>query len=170
MKKIFFLTLAICMIILIQKSEAEQMSIPIIERGKKVSIEYRLRLADGTVVDSNVGKAPLTYIQGAQQIIPGLERQLEGMKQGEAKKIEVSIKEGYGEYKSSLIQEIPKNSINSADLSVGAKLYSQDNYGRMVTAVIKEIKKDTLVIDMNHPLAGKNLYFDVKVIKIENAK
>lgn len=135
--------------------------------GKKVSIEYLVRLADGTTVDSNVGKTPLTYIQGNGEIIPGLERQLEGLTAGDARKVEVSPKEGYGEYNSAAVQEIPRNSINPDGLSVGATLYSQDKYGRTITAVVKEIKKDSIVLDLNHPLAGKMLYFDVKILKVE---
>lgn len=145
------------------KQDSEQR----VENGKVVSIEYRARLADGTVVDSNIGKPPLTYNQGKGQIIPGLERQLLGLKVGEAKKVGVSPKEAYGEYDVSAVQEIPKKTINIEDLSVGAKLYSRDSYGRMATAVVKEIKKDTVVLDMNHPLAGKTLYFDVKILDIK---
>ncbi len=170
MKKIFLVLSAFVLMAAGSTAQAENpKSDQKIERGKKVSIEYLLRLADGSVADTNVGKEPLTYIQGSGQIIIGLERQLEGLKAGDARKIEVSPREGYGEFDPSAKQEIPKSSINNAQIQVGAKLYSRDNYGRTITATIKEIKKDSVVIDLNHPLAGKTLYFEVKVLKVEDA-
>lgn len=166
--KFFILAAAMLAFALVFTSQVFSESDQQIVKGKKVSIEYLLRLADGTVIDSNVGKEPLTYTQGESQIIPGLERQLEGLKAGDARKIEVSPKEGYGEYDAALVQEFPKSVVASQDgLAIDAKLYTQDDKGRFITAVVKEVKKDTVVLDMNSPLAGKMLYFDIKILKVE---
>ncbi len=170
MKKIFLIFLAFTLMTVSSIAWAENPKAGSkIERGKQVSLEYLLKV-DGKVADSNVGKEPLIYIQGKGQLIPGLEKQLEGLKAGDARKIEVSPKEGYGEYNPTAMQEIPKSSISNAELKVGAKLYARDNYGRTNTATIKEIKKDSVVIDLNHPLASKTLYFEVKILKVEDAE
>jgi FKBP-type peptidyl-prolyl cis-trans isomerase SlyD len=137
--------------------------------GKAVSIEYTLRLEDKSVVDTNVGKEPFTYVQGSRQIIPGLEKALAGMKVGESKKVTVKPEEGYGEVNKEAFQEVKKELVPQEDLKVGAELQGRDSVGRVIRARVSEIKDDTVVLDLNHPLAGKTLYFDVKVLDIKDA-
>ncbi len=140
----------------------------VVSKGKKVSIEYTLKLKDGTVVDTNVGKAPLTYIQGSGQIIPGLEKALEGMKVGESKHVVVPPEEAYGEVNKDAFLEVKKDRIPKEALRVGAYLQGRGPKGESVIARVSEIKKDTVVLDFNHPLAGKTLYFDVKILDIKD--
>jgi FKBP-type peptidyl-prolyl cis-trans isomerase SlyD len=141
-----------------------------ISEGKEVSIEYTLKLEDQTVVDTNVGDKPLTYIQGSHQIIPGLEKALEGMKVGENKKVTVKPEEGYGSVDPKAFMEADKKLIPADSLKVDALLEGQDNDGRTFTARVSEIKEQTVVLDLNHPLAGKTLYFDVKVLNVGDVK
>ena len=137
--------------------------------GKQVSLEYTLTLEDKSKVDSNVGKDPLVFTQGAHEIVPGLEKKLSGLKVGDSKQIEVSPEEGYGPVDPERKQEVEKAKIPEDARKVGAKLTGRGPDGRMVFAQVKEINGDTVVLDLNHPLAGKKLFFDVKVLKVEDA-
>ncbi|MGE0681196.1 MAG: peptidylprolyl isomerase [Candidatus Binatia bacterium] len=137
--------------------------------GKQVSLEYTLTLEDKSTIDSNVGKDPLVFTQGAHEIIPGLEKKLSGLKVGESKKIEVSPEEGYGPVDPQRRQEVEKMKIPEDARKIGAKLTGQGPDGRMVFAQVTDIKGDTVILDLNHPLAGKKLFFDVKVLKVEDA-
>jgi len=137
--------------------------------GKQVSLEFTLSLDDKTKVQSNVGQEPMVYLHGSNQIIPGLEKQLTGLKVGESKHVEVSPEEGYGPVDPKRTQEVEKNKIPEEARKVGAKLTGRGPQGQMMYAEVKEIKGDTAILDLNHPLAGKKLIFDIKVLKIENA-
>jgi FKBP-type peptidyl-prolyl cis-trans isomerase 2 len=137
--------------------------------GKQVSLEYTLTLEDKSKVDSNVGKDPLVFTLGDHQVIPGLEKQLVGMKAGESKHIEVAPEEGYGPVDPQRKQEVEKTKIPEDARKVGAKLTGQTPDGRMVFAQVTEVKDNTVILDLNHPLAGKKLLFDVKMLKVEDA-
>jgi FKBP-type peptidyl-prolyl cis-trans isomerase SlyD len=137
--------------------------------GKQVSLEYTLTLEDKSKIDSNVGKEPLVYTQGAHEIIPGLEKQVAGLKVGESKRIEVPPAEGYGAVDPARKQEVEKNRIPEDARKVGAKLTGQGPQGQPIFAQVTEVKDTTIVLDMNHPLAGKKLIFDIKVLKVEDA-
>jgi len=137
--------------------------------GKQVSLEYTLTLEDKSKIDSNVGKDPLVYTQGAHEIIPGLEKQLAGAKVGESKHIEIPPAEGYGDVDPARKQEVDKTRIPEDARKVGAKLTGQGPQGQPIFAQVTEVKDNTVVLDMNHPLAGKKLIFDVKVLKVEDA-
>lgn len=140
-----------------------------ISDGKQVSLEYTLTLEDKSKIDSNVGKEPLVYTQGAHEIIPGLEKQVAGLKVGESKRIEVPPAEGYGAVDPARKQEVEKNRIPEDARKVGAKLTGQGPQGQPIFAQVTEVKDTTVVLDMNHPLAGKKLIFDIKVLKVEDA-
>jgi FKBP-type peptidyl-prolyl cis-trans isomerase SlyD len=138
-----------------------------VSRGTLVSIEYTLRLKDDEVVDTNVGADPLTYTQGAQQIVPGLEKALEGMTIGEQKYVTVAPEEGYGPVNSEAYLEVAKEQIPPEALKEGAQLQGQDRDGRPIRAQVHEIKDKTVVLDFNHPLAGETLFFDVKILDVK---
>jgi FKBP-type peptidyl-prolyl cis-trans isomerase SlyD len=144
--------------------EKEEMTV---SSGKEVSIEYTLRLEDKAVIDTNVNSKPLTYIHGAHQIIPGLEKALEGMKVGDSKKVTVKPEEGYGVIKDEAFLEVKKEQIPQDALKVGAQVQGLDAQGRTIHARVAEVKDKTVILDFNHPLAGKTLYFDVKVVDIK---
>ncbi len=138
-----------------------------VSSGKKVSIEYTLKLEDNATVDTNVGSEPLTYVHGSQQIVPGLEKAMEGMKIGESKQVTVSPEEGYGTVNKNAFMEISKEQIPQDAMKVGIMLKGQDANGQIVYARVAEIKEQTVVLDHNHPLAGKILHFDIKVLNIQ---
>jgi len=136
-----------------------------VSKGKVVSLEYTLKLEDNQVVDSNVGKVPLTYMQGANEIIPGLESAVEGMTLGQAKHVVVAPSQGYGDRNLNAFQEIPKEKAPK-DVRVGTRLHGKDKAGQDVRPIVIEVKNDTVLLDFNHPLAGKTLFFDLKVVNI----
>src|SRR2546422_4418778 len=138
-----------------------------ITEGKHVSLEYTLQLDDRSVVESNVGAEPLTYTHGSQQLIPGLEKALEGLAVGDTKEVTVTPADGYGEQDPNALQEVQKKLIPPDALVVGARLQGKAPDGHMVYPRVTEIKDDTVVLDFNHPLAGKTLHFDVKVLDIQ---
>jgi FKBP-type peptidyl-prolyl cis-trans isomerase SlyD len=130
--------------------------------GLRVTLEYTLSLGNQGVIDSNVGQAPFTFTQGSHEIVPGLEKSLVGMKVGEKKHVEVPAPEGYGPYdkKSRTTVELSRLPQN---LKVGDVLQGSD--GRLVKVL--ELTEKTALLDLNHPLAGKNLTFDVTIINVE---
>lgn len=134
--------------------------------GNVVSLEYTLMLDDQSVLESNVGKEPMTYTQGAHEIVPGLEVAMEGMKKGEHKHVVVAPTDGYGAIDPQAFREVKKELIPAAAQKVGAQLQGQSADGTIAFPIVKEIKGETVVLDFNHPLAGKTLHFDVTVLAI----
>jgi len=133
--------------------------------GKLISLEYTLKLEDGQLVDTNVGQDPLTYTQGANQIIRGVEAAVEGMEVGQTKQAIVSPTDGYGDRDPNAIHEVPKAKVPQ-EAKVGTMLHGKDANGRKIQPTVSAIKDDTVVLDFNHPLAGKTLHFDLKVVNI----
>lgn len=135
--------------------------------GKKVSIEYTLVLDDGTKADSNVGGEPLVYEQGASQILPALETALTGLAVNDTKKITLTPKEGYGDVNPKAVKEVPLEEIPEAARKVDAVLIGVDADGNQRPVRVQKVGEKTAMLDLNHPLAGRTLTFDVKVLKIE---
>src|SRR5215471_6879211 len=138
-----------------------------VAEGKNVSLEYTLTLDDKSVVESNVGKQPLTYTHGTHQIIPGLEKALEGLAVGDTKEVTVPPADGYGEKDPNAVQEVQKKLIPPEALVVGTRLQGKTPDGHVLYPRVAEIKDDTVMLDFNHPLAGKTLHFDVKILAIQ---
>lgn len=132
--------------------------------GMLVTLEYTLTLPDKSVADTNVGKEPFSYTQGSHLIVPGLEKALTGMKPGEKKRVVVPPDQAYGAYDASKRLTVPKTKV-PADAKVGSVL--QDKTGRVLRVV--EATSDSVILDANHPLAGKELTFDVKILTVEHA-
>lgn len=138
-----------------------------IREGSQVALEYTLSDEAGTVIESNKGKQPMSYIHGKSQIIPGLEKELSGMKVGEEKKIQVKPEDGYGPVNPDAFQEIPKDKLPPEALKVGTMLMAQGPQGQGIPVRVHEIKDTTVIMDFNHPMAGKTLSFNVKISEIK---
>jgi FKBP-type peptidyl-prolyl cis-trans isomerase SlyD len=138
----------------------------VIHEGSLVSIEYALTDETGKVIESNKDKEPLTYIHGAGQIVPGLEKALTGLKVGDEKTVTVKPEEGYGAANPELVQELPKENFPPNALKLDTMLMMKTPQGPIPIRV-KEIKEKTVVVDLNNPLAGKTLTFDVKIKDIK---
>ncbi|MDQ1338412.1 MAG: FKBP-type peptidyl-prolyl cis-trans isomerase SlyD [Campylobacterota bacterium] len=139
-----------------------------IEKNQIVSIEYEV--SDGEkVVDSNFGGMPLVFMFGKGQIIPGLESAIANMSIGEKAEVLVKAEDAYGEYDADAKQEVPKDQFSGIDLEVGMALYGQGEDGGTVQVLVKEIGEESVIIDFNHPLAGKDLSFIVAINNIREA-
>ncbi len=138
-----------------------------VENGKTVQIHYEGRLEDGTVFDSSKEREPLEFVFGEGRLIPGLEKGLEGMEEGEKKEIFVEAKDAYGERNPEALQKVPRSEL-PADITpeVGMQLIAQTETAE-VPVTITEVGEDYIVVDFNHPLAGKNLIFDVEVVSVK---
>jgi FKBP-type peptidyl-prolyl cis-trans isomerase SlyD len=134
-----------------------------------VSLEYRLHLGDGQVIDQSAPDQPLAYLHGHKQIVPGLEGQLEGMAVGESKKVQVAPAQGYGEHDPEGVRTVPRAMLPPGfDPQPGMTLMAQTDQGD-IPLRIHEVQPDAVVVDLNHPLAGKTLHFDVTVREVRAA-
>jgi FKBP-type peptidyl-prolyl cis-trans isomerase SlyD len=138
-----------------------------IRNGSVVSFEYTLSDENGEVLQSNKGKEPVTYTHGQHEIIPGLEKGLAEMEINQEKSIRVRPEEAYGQVDPQGFKEVPKSDIPTTELDVGTPLNARGPQGEELLIHVSEVKGDTVVLDFNHPLAGKTLHFDVKVVDIE---
>lgn len=136
-----------------------------VSRGKVIRLEYTLKLKGNKVVDTNVGKTPFTYRQGANEFIPGVESAVEGMTVGQSKEVVVAPRDGYGQRDPNAFQEVPKENLPN-NIEVGMRLYVNDQAGPIGRCTVATIKDDTVLLDFNHPLAGRTLFFDLKVVNI----
>lgn len=140
-----------------------------IQNNMDVGMEYTLTV-DGAVVDSTQGKASFHYVQGRGQIIPGLERQLAGLHVNDTKDVTVSPEEGYGVVDQAAFVEVPKSQLPSGSTpEVGMMLQGVNPSGQTFRAVVSEVKADKVMLNLNHPLAGKTLTFKVKIASIAPA-
>ncbi len=149
-------------------AEDGKSSVAEVKEGSTVSIEYTVRDESGKIVDTNVGKQPLAVHLNGKEIIPGLEKRMIGMKEGESKEIVVPAKEAYGDVQKDLILTIPLDKL-PPDAKVGDILQMQAPDGKVFPCKVRSIDKEkkVAVIDLNHPLAGQDLTFEVKILKVE---
>ena len=135
-----------------------------------VGLEYKLHLGDGEVVDESAPGEPLAYLHGNGQIVPGLEKELEGLTVGDSRQVVVSPANGYGEHDPRGMQQVPRSAFpEGANIEEGETFGAEGPDGSHVPVTIREVKGDTVTIDLNHPLAGKTLHFDVTVREVRAA-
>jgi FKBP-type peptidyl-prolyl cis-trans isomerase 2 len=146
---------------------AENEETKVIETGNSVSIEYTLKLEDGTTVDSNVGQDPLTFTQGNSEILPALEEALLGHAVGDTKEVNLTAEQGYGPVNAEAFQEVELEMVPEDARTVGATLVATAPDGQQQPIRVHEVREETIILDFNHPLAGQALNFDVKVLAIE---
>lgn len=137
-----------------------------IENGKKVTLVYKLLVA-GKLVEGADTKEPFAYTHGQQQIVPGLEKSLTGLKVGDKRTVKVTPQEAYGPVDAKQYLEFDKTKLpKDIPMKVGTLVEARSPKGEVRLVKIKEIKDKTIVLDFNHPLAGKELEFQVEVLKI----
>ncbi len=140
-----------------------------IAKNRVVSIHYTLKNDAGTVIDSSEGAEPLVYLHGSQNIIPGLEKALEGKVADDALQVSIDAAEAYGEYNKSLTQVVPSSMFQGVEkIEVGMEFQAQTEQGVEVIR-IAAVDGDDVTIDGNHPLAGERLHFDVAVAEVRDA-
>lgn len=141
-----------------------------IAENNVVGIEYTVKDAQtGEVIDSNVGQRPLKFITGKNQIIPGLEKEIEKMNVGEKADVLVKADEAYGQKDENAVQTLPREQFEGIDLQEGMTLYGQGENGETVQVTVKSFNDKEVTIDFNHPLAGKDLLFTVEVKEVREA-
>jgi peptidylprolyl isomerase len=135
--------------------------------GDNVRVDYTLTIEDGTVYDTSVGRSPLEFTLGNNQVIKGFENAVVGMKPGDKKTVTLPPSEAYGERDESLVSEIPRSAL-SANVTpeVGQMLQGQNESGQLVTVKIIEVNDTTVKIDANSPLAGETLTFEITLVEI----
>ena len=134
-----------------------------------VTIDYTLKDDNGTVLDSST-EGNFAYLHGAHNIIPGLESALSGKTAGDEVEVSVSPAEGYGERNDSMIQSVPRDMFDSEqEIQVGMQFHAQSPEGEMIVVTVTDVADDDITVDGNHPLAGVNLNFGVKVVDVREA-
>lgn len=141
-----------------------------IKQHSVVTMHYQLKDAEGQLLDSSEGQDPLVYLHGAQNIIIGLEEQLEGRQQGDELSAVVTPEKGYGMPVEALVQEVPKAAFGEDidKVEVGMRFQAETEQGP-VPVVVTAIENDLVTVDGNHPLAGKELHFHVSITDIRDA-
>ncbi|MEI6322979.1 MAG: peptidylprolyl isomerase [bacterium] len=140
-----------------------------ITTGSVVAFDYTLTDDDKDIIDSSTGSEPLAYIQGEGQIVPGLEKAMEGKKAGDSFKVSVSPEEGYGVHDPENISVVPADQIEGGDeLEEGMQLHTEGEFGEQ-TVLITKVDGNEVTIDGNHPLAGMTLHFDITIREVRNA-
>jgi len=134
-----------------------------------VQIHYTLKNDAGEVLDSSEGAEPLAYLQGNGNLIPGLEKALDGKRAGDALSVTITPEEAYGVSDASLVQDVPRSAFEGiADIEVGMQFHAESNHGPRTVTVTK-VAADTVTVDGNHPLADQTLHFAVQVIDVREA-
>ena len=137
-----------------------------VQNGVVVSMEYTLKI-DGEVIDSSEGQDPLEFLTGHGNIISGLESEMIGMKVGDSKDVVVAPADGYGEYDDEAYLDVPKNQFpKDMQVEEGLELTVRDDSGEARYARIESVEGETVRLNFNHPLAGDELHFDVKVVAL----
>jgi len=157
----------LALLILLSATPAVAQLNQVIEKGSSVKIEYTLKDDKGAVIDSNAGKDALAFTQGAQQIIRGLDKALLGMKAGDSKKVTVKPEDAYGPLDPKAEAEVPKDALPQGAAVVGTRLLARGQDGQPRPVTVKAVKETTVLLDLNHPLAGKTLFFEVKVVAVD---
>lgn len=140
-----------------------------VKKGDTVKVHYTGTLDDGKMFDSSEGKDPIEFKVGDGLVIKGFDKGVEGMKQGEEKEIHIECKDAYGEPNEELKKEVPKSSFpDNVELKIGMVLVVQGPNGQQMPVRVVDIKGDKVTVDFNHPLAGKDLNFKVKVEEIKS--
>ena len=137
-----------------------------IQDGDTIKIDYTGTLDDGSVFDCSDEREPLQFTVGAGEVIPGFEEAVRGMEEGQEKEFRIEPSEAYGEYDEALTQQIPRTVIRSdMEVQEGMMLLVKTPDGQEIPAKVAEVGDEQVTLDMNHPLAGKALNFNIKVIE-----
>lgn len=149
-----------------------QITRPSIQRvrpGRVVSLDYRVHLDSGELVEST-SKGPIDYLHGGGQILPALEQALEGLREGEKASFSLAPEDAYGAHDVGNVVALARSMFPAeVDLTPGLQLLARAAGGQTYPITVRELRGDTAIVDLNHPLAGKRLYFEVKVIAVRLA-
>lgn len=135
-----------------------------------VSMNYTLKDDQGMVLDTSENRDPLKFIVGSGMIIPGLEKELQGKEKGDEISVIVEPADGYGEYDDTRVVDVSKSQFQEGtEIKAGMQVQAQDANGDVQILIVKEVKGESVTLDINHPLAGKTLHFDVQIDDVREA-
>ena len=136
--------------------------------GDSVKIHYTGTLDDGTQFDSSDGREPLAFELGSGQVIPGFDKAVDGMTVGESKSVNIPAEDAYGPHHPQMIQEVPKSALpDDLEPAEGMGLQAQGPDGQVLNLVVTGVQEESIIVDGNHPLAGKALNFDIELVSID---
>lgn len=139
-----------------------------VKTGNTIRVEYTGRFEDGEIFDTSRGKQPLSFTVGAGQLIPGFDAAVVEMAVGDQKTVTIDPQNAYGEYREDRLFSMPKTNIPAdLDLEIGMTVQLTDKNGKPVPAVVRGLEEESVSLDINHPLAGKTLVFDIEVVSID---
>jgi peptidylprolyl isomerase len=137
------------------------------KKGDTVKVHYTGKLEDGTIFDSSIDREPLEFKIGNGNMIPGFEKAVLGMELGDSKTANIPYQEAYGEKRKEMVVEVPKAQVpDDITPEVGLQLSIEQQDGGPIPVVISEVSDEVIILDANHPLAGKNLIFDIELVEI----
>lgn len=141
-----------------------------VKEGDTVKVHYTGKLNDGTVFDSSEDREPLEFTMGEGQLIPGFEKAVEGLEEGDSTTVEIPTDEAYGERRDDLELEVAKNELpDNVEPQVGMQLQmQQQESGQAIPVQITKVEEDKVTLDANHPLAGKDLTFDIELVEVKS--
>lgn len=140
----------------------------VVTKGNKVSVEYTGSFDDGTVFDMSQGREPIQFVAGEGHVIKGFDDAVVGMKKGEVKKITITPQEGYGARDEKLQQQVPRSVFpQEMKLEKGMGFSFKTPQGQVIHATITDASQEQVTVDMNHPLAGRSLVFELKVVDVQ---
>lgn len=137
-----------------------------VENGKVIEVHYTGKLTNGELFDTSEGRDPLKFQVGSGQIIRGFEQALMGKNIGDKVTVNIEADDAYGQIREDLIVSVPKTQM-PGEVEIGQPLQASGENGQVINVIVKEVNEDHVTIDGNHPLAGKELVFDIEVVGIE---
>jgi len=138
-----------------------------VKAGDTVKVHYHGKLTDGTTFDSSEGREPLQFVVGQGQVIKGFDDALIGMTIGDKKTVDIPVEEAYGPANPENMLEFPKSDFpEGSEPEVGMQMHLSDNQGNVFPVIIAEVKEESVILDANHVLAGKDLVFDIELVEI----
>lgn len=137
----------------------------VIDVGKKVKMNFTMK-SNGTVLETTQGKQPFEFVFGQHTMIPGVQEALKGLKAGDKKELTLKPDKAFGEINPKAVIEFPKTQFPQKDVKPGMIFKTQTKEGMPMRGIVKKVKKDTIVLDFNHPLAGKELQLDFEIIEV----
>ncbi len=140
-----------------------------ITKNSAVTVHYRLSEKAGELIEDSFAAEPMYYLHGANNMIPALEAALEGKAKGEKVDVEVAAKDAYGEPQEALIQEVPLSAFGDVEDIVPGMRFMAETDGGQVPVVVTEVKNESIIVDGNHPLTGKDLNFHLEVVDVREA-
>ncbi len=145
--------------------EAKPAEVKTIEDGKNVKMNFTIK-SEGVVLETTDGKTPFEFVYGKNKIIPGVDEALKGMKVGDKKQLDLPPDQAFGEADPKAVVEFPKDQFKQKDVKAGMVFTGHSQAGVPLKGIVKEVKPQTVILDFNHPLAGKKVQVDLEIIEI----